>query len=213
MVHHIAMVMLLEFFVVHSAGFMGVVAASDQPRVRRLPLMLGLAGLYTVFTAAYSVDFGSWWMVGAFWSLMLNRLSSVAFGVAPPGDQQMFVGVSWAASVLFYLGSIFATVVPDLPGLGITPEVVARQGFRVGGAWSPAGRSISSRRAASRSRAACGSGSRGGGRADCSLYQVTRNVERDRVPVRDGAAAPARNEGGRVMDEGPFDRWGVALGR
>src|SRR5262249_56195850 len=27
MVHHIAMVMLLEFFVVHSAGFMGVVAA------------------------------------------------------------------------------------------------------------------------------------------------------------------------------------------
>jgi hypothetical protein len=50
MVHHIAMVMLLEFFVVHSAGFMGVVAASDQPRARRLLLMLGLAGLYTVFT-------------------------------------------------------------------------------------------------------------------------------------------------------------------
>src|SRR5262249_38263438 len=57
MVHHIAMVMLLEFFVVHSAGFMGVVAASDQPRARRLLLMLGLAGLYTVFTASYSVGF------------------------------------------------------------------------------------------------------------------------------------------------------------
>ena len=136
MVHHIAMVMLLEFFVVHSAGFMGVVAASDQPRARRLLLMLGLAGLYTVFTAAYSVGLGSWWMVGAFWSLTLNRLSSIALGVAPPGDQQMFVGVSWAASVLFYLGSIFATVVPDLPALGITPEVVARQGFRVGGAFT-----------------------------------------------------------------------------
>ena len=71
MVHHIAMVMLLEFFVVHSAGFMGVVAASDQPRARRLLLMLGLAGLYTVFTAAYSVGFGSWWMVGAPHALFL----------------------------------------------------------------------------------------------------------------------------------------------
>ncbi len=136
MVRHIVMVMLLEFFVVHSAGFMGVVAWGGGSRRTRGLGILGLAALYTLFTAGYAVGFGSWWMVGAFWSLTLNRLTSVLFGVAPSEDRTLLLGVSWAASVVFYLASVFATVALDVPPLGITPDVVARQGFTVGGAWT-----------------------------------------------------------------------------
>ena len=127
--------MLLEFIVVHSAGFMGVAAFGGKPRGARIAAVVGLGLFYTLFVVGFCLAFKTWWPLGSFWLLTLNRASPIILGAAPEGQEQSYVMTGWAASTLFYLLGCFATTVPPIPSWGFTPGVVASMHLGGGGLW------------------------------------------------------------------------------
>lgn len=135
MVTSLVMVMLLEFLVVHSAGFMGVIVHGDGPRHTRILMLLGLTAVYVLFAAGFAAGMRSWWPVQAMLLLTVNRMLPLLFGKMPDARGIDPVMGSWAASVVFYLFAVFAGVMADVPPLGITPEVIAAQGMTVRGEW------------------------------------------------------------------------------
>lgn len=129
------LVMLLEFIVVHSAGFMGAAAFGEGGRAQRLTWILGLGVFYTVFVGAFGAAFGTWWPLGAFWALVLNRLLGVLVGQVPSDEGKMLIMRGWAVSVMAYLGAVFATVLLPVPELGIDARVRAAANLSGGGLW------------------------------------------------------------------------------
>jgi hypothetical protein len=127
--------MLLEFIVVHSGGFMGVVMVGPLPRERKLASLFGLGAFYTLFVGGFALAFKTWWPLASFWGLMLNRLMSALVGQAPSGDEIALAQRGWAAAGLFYLGFAFLTTFLPLPRLGLTPSVVSAQDLPGSGLW------------------------------------------------------------------------------
>ncbi len=133
-VHHLLFVMLLEFLVVHSTGFLGAVGARDVPRRERLLMYSALLVFYTLFAAGFSVMYGGWWPLLAFLGLTLSKFPTVV--LRPPSLRgQSVIIANWAAMTCLYLGGVFVTVVPPVPAFGITPEVIAAQNLGAEGVW------------------------------------------------------------------------------
>ncbi len=133
-VHHLTFVMLMEFLVVHSSGFMGAIAARDATRRSRLLLFSGLTALYTMFAASFAAMYGGWWPMWAFWGLIMSRFPTVV--LRPPDFQgQSVIIANWAAMVVLYLGGTAVTAIADIPQFGVTKEVIESQHFSGGGLW------------------------------------------------------------------------------
>jgi hypothetical protein len=128
------MTLLLEFFVIHSGGFMAVLMfASDTSKRTRTLQLLGLSAFYLLFISAFAWGFDAWWMLPAFAWLVFGKLQAV-WGSGSDSEAakraQTVAIVSWALSVAVYLGSVFATAVPPgVPKLGITEAVRDAAGF------------------------------------------------------------------------------------
>jgi hypothetical protein len=129
------LIILLEFFIVHSAGFTGFVLTGGWRPRRKLIAMAGLGAFYTLLVGGFALAAKSWWVLASFWGLMINRMLSGLFARGGD-DERMVVMASWAASVFFYVLAVAVTAIAPVPPLGITPEVVAAQGFEMGGLWA-----------------------------------------------------------------------------
>lgn len=133
-VRRLLLVMLLEFLVVHSTGFLGAIGASDSPLRLRALQYAGLLLFYLVFAASFAVGLGSLWPVVAFALLILGKIPNVVLR-PPNADGQSVVMANWAAMTALYLGGVFLTVALDVPAFGITKEVIVAQHIDVGGLW------------------------------------------------------------------------------
>lgn len=131
----LVLVMLLEFIVVHSAGFMGVALAGGMPAARKTLATLGLGGFYTLFVAGFALAFKTAWPLVSFWGLTANRLLGALFHRGPGDEAMAYVVRSWAGGAVFYLLFAFVTVLLPVPRLGLTPDVVAKLGLEGGGLW------------------------------------------------------------------------------
>jgi hypothetical protein len=131
----LTLVMLLEFIIVHSSAFMGQVLFGSAPRPRKAALVLGLSAFYTLFVGGFALAFKTWWPLVSFWGLQANRLLGVLVGQPPSGEEKAFLGRTWVAGVMFYLGGAFATILLPIPRFGLTPGVVAGQHLTGGGLW------------------------------------------------------------------------------
>lgn len=120
MVSYMFQVMLLEFIIIHSAGFMSGVIYGNSPRSQKIKIIIGLGLFYTLFVAGFAVGFNSWWPVITFWGLMFNRMLSVLTGQAEEGKGNEFVKNMWGVNVFCYLISVFITILLPLPALGIS---------------------------------------------------------------------------------------------
>jgi hypothetical protein len=127
--------MLLEFIVIHSAAFMGATAIADTPIQKKILAVLGLGVLYTVFIVGFSLAFGDWWPVWAFWGLTLNRLLTVILSGQPKGEDASSMKAGWAISVALYLFWVIGTLLLPLPRLGIEPGMLASGGEGASGVW------------------------------------------------------------------------------
>ncbi|KAB2924103.1 MAG: hypothetical protein F9K22_07240 [Bacteroidetes bacterium] len=125
MVPFLSMVMLLEFIIIHSSGFMTAFALRGGDKKKTLLIMAGLGAFYMLFAGAFAASFNSWWPVIAFGGLLLNRMLSVITGQAPEGKETDFAMMQWASNVFFYLMSVFAAIMLPLPELGVTHEQMA----------------------------------------------------------------------------------------
>ena len=122
MVPYLFQVMLVEFIIIHSAGFMGAVIYGDESKAKKVKFLLGLSLFYLVFILGFSLGFRSWWPVIAFGGLMFNRMMSVFTGQAEKGKENEFVKNMWGINVFCYLVSIFIAILLPLPELGVTSE-------------------------------------------------------------------------------------------
>ena len=122
MVASMFQVMLVEFIIIHSAGFMGNVIYSKYPQSKKLLYLLGFGAFYFVFIGAFALGFHSWWPVIAFGGLLLNRMLSVITGQAETGKEQELVKQMWGVNVVCYLVSVFAAILIPFPELGVSPN-------------------------------------------------------------------------------------------
>jgi hypothetical protein len=130
------MTMLLEFIVIHSSVFMGVVLwGSSFGAVKKTLATLGLGVFYTAFLVAFAHGTGAWWPVWAFWGLTVNRLTSALFSRMGGKQARANLANDWVTSVAFYLVWVFGTTFPWIPALGITPAVIAAAGLPGKGLW------------------------------------------------------------------------------
>lgn len=129
------LVMVLEFIVVHSAGFMGAATLADTSPGRKAIAILGLGLFYTLFVGAFALAFHQVWPLWSFWALVLNRMLSVLLKQAPEGSERAFLQRQWAAGALFYILAVGLTTVIPLPRFGVTPAAIAAMHLRGGGLW------------------------------------------------------------------------------
>jgi hypothetical protein len=130
------LVMLMEFLVVHSGGFLGVTVLSDGfTRVQKSLSILGFGCFYLLFAVAFSLAFHAWWPVVTFVWLLGSRFAVVWLSPLPREDEVGRQMALWALSVTAYLAAVFAGVLLPLPALGLSAEVMPRLGLAGGGLW------------------------------------------------------------------------------
>jgi len=132
---HLMLVMLLEFIVVHSAAFMGSVAIGAATPIERTKRVVGIGLFYTMFVGGFAAAFRTWWPLGAFWGLTLNRLLGMLVGQVPTEDAKAFMQRGWAVGALAYLAAVGLTTFLPIPRLGITRAVRAAADLPGSGLW------------------------------------------------------------------------------
>lgn len=120
MVRTLVTTLLLEFFVIHSAAFMGVAAVAPFPRGIRAVIVTGLGVVYMVILWPMSQITGQSWLVWAFWGLVLNRLWALAAPAVASGLQSSQpVQDEWATTGIRYVCLAAVTSLLPMPALGL----------------------------------------------------------------------------------------------
>ena len=128
--------MVMEFVLVHGAGFFATIPAmAGDRRWQRAAATLGLAAFYLLFVLAICLGFGQWWPLLVFAWLVGGKLLWIAGGKAADEREMHRQVGTWAFSVVAYLAAVFGAVVLPLPRLGLTPAVVAGLQLPGGGEW------------------------------------------------------------------------------
>lgn len=130
------LVMLLEFLVVHSGGFLGATVLADGiSRTKKSLAILGFGCFYLLFAGAFSLAFHAWWPLLTFAWLLASRFAVVWLSPLPKHDEQQRQMSLWALSVAAYLAAVFAGVLVPWPQLGVTGGVLPQLGLEGGGLW------------------------------------------------------------------------------
>jgi len=123
LVAELMLVMLVEFLVIHSGPFLGILVMGEDSgtsRATRLKMLFGLGAVYLLFAGGMSAAFETWGPVLLFAWLIGAKLFAILLGRSPDGSERGRQMAFWALSVLFYLGAVFATLFLPVPELGIT---------------------------------------------------------------------------------------------
>lgn len=128
--------MVMEFVLVHGAGFFAAVPTMfDGKRWQQVLATLGLAAFYLLFVLAICVGFGQWWPLLVFAWLVAGKLLWIRSG-GRMDERELHRQVgTWAFSVVAYLAAVFGGVALSLPRLGLTGDVVAGLQLPGGGEW------------------------------------------------------------------------------
>lgn len=123
-------VVLMEFFVIHSGAFMGIAANMPKSRRNRILSQLGLIVFYGLLVCAFAAGLDERWLYAVFGWLFLSKLLvswSAKRGSILAVREQM---IDWPFAVAAYLGSIFTALFlfQDVRG-GVTPQVFADAGL------------------------------------------------------------------------------------
>lgn len=133
-VSNMMFVMLIEFVVVLTTGFLAGIASRDDTKRNRLFMFVVIGGVCTLFAGGFALAFGAAWPFFAFLLLVAGKFSTVVLH-PPDFDGQFLLMANWAAMTVLYLSGTFLSVGMEWPVLGVTPEVIAAQGFETGGEW------------------------------------------------------------------------------
>jgi hypothetical protein len=129
-------VMLVEFLVVHSGGFIGMtVVDPSKSRATKAAVVLGFGALYLLFAGAFSLAFGEWWPLAAFGWLLLGKFAVVLFAPVAGPQERARQGFLMGTSVAAYVGGVFFTTIVPMPQLGVDDAVRAAAAIPGSGLW------------------------------------------------------------------------------
>lgn len=134
MVRHFMFLMLIEFLVVHSSALVGSSIVAAENDGMKMVMFGGYLMLYSLFAGGFSLIYGSAWPLLAFLVLFLGKVPLLVQGVGSVEERKALVQ-RWGMMCILYLLGAGITVVPPIPRLGITPDVVAAQQFNSSGLW------------------------------------------------------------------------------
>jgi hypothetical protein len=125
------LVMLIEFLVVHSGGFIGQTVLGDGSRAIKVKAIVGFGAFYMLFVLAFCAAVGEWWPVAAFGWLLVGKFLMVVLEPKPRAEERQRLTSIWILSVVAYLGAVFLTALVPVPDFGI--DAAARAGAAIPG--------------------------------------------------------------------------------
>ena len=102
MVSNLLLIMMMEFIILHSSVFMGIVLLSGMNRRKKSISLVGIGLFYSCFVVAFSYVFGSWWPVVAFWGMIFNRLMGVLMKKPEPVNEKIILAKSWVVGMIVW---------------------------------------------------------------------------------------------------------------
>ena len=136
MVKSLMLMLLMEFLVVHSGGFIGLTVLSDTvTRRAKTAAIVGFGAFYLLFAGAFSLAFNSWWPVVSFLWLLAAKFAQVWLIPLPRADEAQRQTTLWGLSVVAYLATVFAGILLPVPALGVSADIIPRLGLSGGGLW------------------------------------------------------------------------------
>lgn len=128
--------LLIEFLVVHSAGFLGhALLEQRRSKRRRIVWLVGFGGVYLLFAAAFGMAFQSWAPVATFGWLIGSRVLTVLVDPLPGERERERQRALWGQGAILYLFAIFITAIVPLPRLGVDEAARARMDLPGSGLW------------------------------------------------------------------------------
>jgi hypothetical protein len=127
--------MLLEFILIHSAGFMGVKSAEGMTTRDRVLGIVGLGLFYSLFVGGFCLGLHRVRPLISFWIVTAQRLAGDLLDPKPSDETRAWFGTNLAINAVSYILLVGATVMLPLPRLGITRSVQAELGISGEGLW------------------------------------------------------------------------------
>lgn len=127
--------MLLEFILIHSSGFMGLKAKRAETFWARVGWFTGIGAFYSMFVLGFCLSLDTWRPMLAFWIITLQRLAADVLDPKPSEETQSWFGISVASNVMLYMGGVFLTIVLPIPRWGITRAMQSAVGIDGSGLW------------------------------------------------------------------------------
>ena len=132
----VLLMMMMEFILVHATGFFTVIAAPDGSRpLRRIAMLAGMSLVYMLFVGVWAWAFHSWWPVFVFGWLVVGKVAWIFANPRSTPDETGRQMVTWAYSVVAYLGGVFGGLFLPLPRLGLDDATVASLHITMKGEW------------------------------------------------------------------------------
>lgn len=123
-VRALVLLIVLEFFVMHSSAAMAFGVLAQPTRARRIVATTAFSAFYMLFAGALAVAFTTVWPLAAFAGLTFNRLLPILVGPVPTDREQVLVQEGWLFSFVAYMLAVGLTGLLPVPALGITETVV-----------------------------------------------------------------------------------------
>lgn len=115
----LATTLVLEFFVIHAAAFLGVAAVAPFPAALRSAIVVVLGAVYLVILWPLAAVTGLEWLRWAFWALLLNRLWALAEpALALELRSSQPLQDEWLKVGLLSVGLAVVTAALPVPALG-----------------------------------------------------------------------------------------------
>jgi hypothetical protein len=127
--------MLLEFILIHSAGFMAAKTADRESIAMRIAGIGGLGLFYSLFVGAFCLALHRIRPLVSFWVVTTQRIAGDVLDPKPSDETRAWFGTSLAVNIILYVGIVTFTVLVPLPPLGITPDVARSVGIHGSGLW------------------------------------------------------------------------------
>jgi hypothetical protein len=120
-------IITMEFFIIHSSLFLGVIVTGARKKQQGLLFLLGFSLFYALFFVGYSRAFDEWWPALMFLAMTLTRISRILAGQEVDADEQRMNIYFWAFSMglLTVCAGGAALLLPD-----------GRHGYYAGMSWT-----------------------------------------------------------------------------
>lgn len=113
--------MLMEFLILHSSGFVVHMAAAQASLAGKLKVFAGLALMYGLMGLGFALSTDSPSLLWLLLGVMVGRFAAALradLTKDPAFNARLVIGV------MAYLGAVFASIMLPVPELGVTREVV-----------------------------------------------------------------------------------------